>query len=400
MYRRWIRAALALATAVAVPLVMEAPAGAASRGPDAFAVQAAGRAFRLSAGGHAITAGSSSVRATSAPKATARGIGSDSPLGDYADQTASATGPGQGQTRSQTCKHPPVPLPPPPGSLPGVGLKVLCSSARASTPNGLPQGKATARVVQATVDLRPVVGGLTSRIPAGTPLAGGLRSALAGVGIPGPVAGRRLGPVLETLMKTDPSAATAVLTVGRSRAQDQASPDSVVGTATSTGVDLKLFPVHGTPLVDVKLAPEQAKVVLDRATGALTPVTHPVAATVTVGGQTRKVPPGKSTSIPGLGTIYGASGSTAKHPQNVSATARGLAVDLGQGSTALALDVATVRASLAYRQGAAAAGPCPCAPGGPHKTLPYTGEAPWIPVAGLAALTAAAGTWRFRGRLR
>ncbi len=417
MRLRWLETGAVAVVAGATMALAAGPAGASTTAT--YAGQAQGASFSLQVGSQApSTSGASSADVTSVPAAAAVGSGSVSPLGSQGVQRASVTGAGQ----SRAYPKPACGSPPPPKGSP-ITIEVACGSAQASTAGGLPRASATGQVVKASISL-PAASGLA--VVPGNPLFKALQSATGKSLSQVPAGGEPLGQVLTKVLKLSPGTASltlgGTLQPGASTSTVTATAATVTAQATSTGAELDLFPmpVTGTPVLTIKVGQSSAQAVLDRATGAITPSEHPAVATVTVclagtSCRAQTITPGAQQPIvipPGrtpVAVVSAGTGTATTHKDgSVTATSTSLGIQLlpgTQGPVDLALG--STRATVGAPQPASAptttaAPTTTVAPTTttPERTLPYTGERPWIPLAGFGSLALAFGTWRLRDRLR
>lgn len=412
LFKAGIVAGIAAATGVvasASAWAAPVPGAAGSAGsPEVFAASASGAALVLKLEGQTLTGGLSSVSTSSALTTVAQGIGSLTPIANTEDQKVTVQGNGtkSDPTACGTPALPSLPLP--------LTLGLACSSASADVANGAPTASATGSVASAGLDLNSL---LNTVVHANTTLANALKQVLGT--LPAiPAAGTTVSNVISQVLNQATSTQTLAVTLGHSTSSVTTAAGAVTSDATANGGEIDIMPqTPGGPLASIVVGSSEAKAVYDRGTGKATPSFDAALVTVTTnnpvtGKQTVTVAPGATTTIlagtPLQSTITVASGSTKTNSDgSVSATADGVSVDLLQGIGASSPTAYDGGLDLAFASATASAGGTPAvAPVAPASftpksppVLPFTGEAPWIPVAGAGALAAAVALYVVRRRL-
>ncbi|MGH9302518.1 MAG: hypothetical protein ACRD0E_11625, partial [Acidimicrobiales bacterium] len=225
-----------------------------------------------------------------------------------------------------------------------------------------------------------------------------------------------LGNTVKTLLNNLPITTTVGLDIGKSTSSEVTTATTLTSTATTTGVEIRILPIAGTTLATITVAPATATASVDRATGKATGSTTAAIVTISIPtlgiNQTISTPSAPPINIPGLLSVSLENSSVTTNSDNsVTATAGAVDVELLPGvaggipgttpggisntSALLSLKLAEVTATA----GAAAPATPTIKPGGSGtntppalnttpaaSTLPFTGEQPWIPLAGAGLL--------------
>jgi hypothetical protein len=392
---------------VAASALIAGPAGAST--PEVFAGSATGTALNLSLAGTQLTGGVSLANAKSPLQASSEGVGVLTP-GLTQDLKTSVNGTNQTQNKALGCA---ASLPALPGPLAALTLKLACSSSSSTTSGNNPSSDSTGQVALA---------GLSNvgAVP-------GLPQALDQVGsgadqIP------TIGPVIKSIVNSISGGQVLDAPLGPSHSSVTTSAGTVVSKATAQGATINLFNVApvsddsttGTaspktptlkPLLSLTLGSATATATYDRHTGKSSGTFDPALLTLTQNTGLPGVPvttsivPGQTVSIPPTGTavltIKVGDGSSKTNPDgSVTSVADGVSVAVLPGQAPGGADVLDL--DLAHAQASAGGAPATVTPAPHPPTLPFTGEHPWIPFAGLGFLGGALGLGfiAFRSRIR
>jgi hypothetical protein len=356
----------------------------------------------------------------------AEGIGALTPLATTAEEQATANSTHTEQAVPQRCGTPALPTLPIP-----LELGLACASAQASAAGGLPVADATGSVARITLDLS---GLLDQVVGKGTPLAGALSKVLGA--LPSNAATETVSQVLSTVLKTATTTETLAVSLGSSTSSVTTTTAAMTSSSTDQGGTISILPdTPGGPLAEIVVGSASASALAHRTgplAGKASADYSPAIVTVVLntpltGKQTISLGPGQTETIlagtPLQSTITVAGGSTTTNPDgSVTATADGVSLDLlqGVGASSPTADNGGILLDLAHAQASAGAKPAavlpattpraaaPAAPAAPaaravapaRATLPFTGEPPWIPVAGLGLLAGAVVTRRLATRRR
>ncbi|HEX4541479.1 MAG TPA: hypothetical protein VH112_14655, partial [Acidimicrobiales bacterium] len=221
-----------------------------------------------------------------------------------------------------------------------------------------------------------------------------------------------LGPILSQIVDSAANGQLVNAPLGTSHSSVTTNAGTVVSTATTDGATINLFtltpevgtvPIAPKPLLSLTLASATATATYHRHTGKATGTFDPALLTITqntnlpsvpqtikvVPGQTIDFPPAGSGSPVTLLSIKVGSGSTKTNPDgSVSSVADGVSIVVlpGQANGKDVLDL-----QLAHAQASAGGALATVTPAPHPPTLPFTGEHPWIPYAGLGFLGGALG---------
>jgi hypothetical protein len=287
-----------------------------------------------------------------------------------------------------------------------LSLSVACGSSSSSVTNNLPNADGTGQIAHLTVGnlgqlspqfssgLKQLADGL-AKIPQLGQVAGQIINSIGS----GTVLDAQIGPS-ESKITTDTGAMTAQASAqGAVLKFFNLTP--TVGTAPkSAGTNAAASPtVSLGPLITVTVGDAAASASYDRHTGKSSGTNN--ASLVTVGldipgqkPQTFSVVPGVDQSIPPTGqallTLKVGSGKTTTNPDgSVSSVADALSIAVLPGQAPGGKDVLDLQ--LAHAQAAAGGALATVTPAPHPPTLPFTGEHPWIPFAGLGFLGGALG---------
>jgi hypothetical protein len=384
-------------TVAAASALMSGPVGAST--PEVFAGSASGQALSLSIAGTKLTGGLSQANVKSPLSTNAEGIGVFTP-GLTQDFKTSASAPNQTDNKGYACAGA---LPTLPGPLGALELKAACSSSSSSDTASNPVANSSGLVAFAGLSNLNSIPGLASGLTQACPTdqKGGLFQI--------PTVGAILCQALKSL-----SVGQAVnAPIGASHSSVTTDGGKVVSTATADGATINLLsaapqlnttqiPQVTKPLVSLTLGSATATATYDRQTGKATGTFDPALLTVTLNipgmaPQTTKIVPGQSVDLPPAGSgapvllsIKVGDGKTTTNPDgSVSSVADGVSVALLPGSAPGGADVLDLQ--LAHAD-ASAGGALATVTAATHPpTLPFTGEHPWIPYAGLGFLGGALG---------
>ncbi len=397
---------MALGTVAAASALISGPAGAST--PEVYGGSATGTALNLSIAGNNLTGGVSIANAKSAPLANAEGTGILTP-GLTQDLKTSVNGNNQTQNKPFGCAGS---LPALPGPLGALTLKAACSSSSSSVTGNNPVANSSGLVALAGLSNLSALPGLSSGLSQACPTngKGGLfQIPQLGEIVCGIVQSVSLGQVLDAPLGASHSSVTTdagkvVSTASADGATiNLLSPTALADHATNpTGAAEAQITAPGLkPLLSLTLGSATATATYDRHTGKGTGTFDPALLTVTLNipgapSQTTKIVPGQSVDIPPAGSggpvllsVKVGAGSTKTNPDgSVSSVADGVSLALlpGQVQGKDLLDL-----QLAHAE-AAVGGALPTVTPPPHPpTLPFTGEHPWIPFAGLGFLGGALG---------
>lgn len=385
--RRRLATMTALAALSAV--VWVPPAGAQEAAP----VQASsdGTVFELSLLGQGASAGTVHSEASTAPSASASGVGFGNPVFPVGESSATATADGQSNGSPE-----PVCAAPIPGDLPLLSLALVCSSSEASVTDGRPRSRATSEILGLGLNLGGTVAdtplstvtetlgtGLDTLVGGLTPILGPIDDA-SGLGLQD-----TLGDLFEALLGDTELVDVAV---GKSETTTEVTADNKLVTLCRTeGTTITVLdpePVAGVdaePVLQVILGPTETSVTVDLATGETTPAAFPAAVHVKAPalGFDLPVGPGQTIEVPlpeplGTSTIQLA-GPLVTTDENGVTTASAAAVGLHlltgsalQGGIVLDLSACTSTAGAAAVAAAPPAAPPADAPVAP-QSLPTTG---------------------------
>jgi hypothetical protein len=385
-----------LGTAVAANALISGPAGAST--PEVYGGSSSGNALNLSIAGNNLTGGLSVANVKSSLAADSEGAGIFTP-GQVQDLKTSVNGNNQSQTKPHACLQS---LPP---SVPLLGLSIACSSSTSSVTNNLPNADATGLIAHLTLGN---LGQLSPQFSQGlSQLADGLKQ------IP------QLGPILSQAVNSAGSGSILDAQIGPSESNIATNANAMTSKANAQGSIINLFSVPnvtpGTtgstaaaaapsvsvnPLIKIIVGDADASATYDRHTGKSSGTNHAALVTVSLNfpgqqPQTFSVVPGVDQSIPPAGqgptvvSLKVGTGKTTTNPDgSVSSVADALSIAVLPGQAPGGKDVLDLQ--LAHAQ--AAAGGAPATVTAPHPpTLPFTGEHPWIPYAGLGFLGGAMG---------
>jgi hypothetical protein len=377
------RLGLVFGTIAAASALITGPAGAST--PEVFGGSATGTALNLSIGGTNLTGGVSVANVKSAVIANAEGTGILTP-GLTEDLKTSVTANNTNQTKPHACAAGPA-LPAP---LSALTVKLACSSSSSAVSNNNPTADATGLVTFAGLG---GVGALSDQLKSGlNQLSGNLDK------IP------TLGPILSKIVTSVNTGQIIDVPLGPSESSVTTDAGKVVSKATTQGATIDLFsgsltnptgapaPIAVGPLLSVTLGSAAATATYDRHTGKAVGTFDPALLTITQNTGLPNVPktisivPGQTQTIPSLLTVKVGAGSTKTNPDgSVTSVADGVSLDLFPNTP-----IETVL-QLAHAQ-ASAGGALATLTAAPHPpTLPFTGEHPWIPYAGLGFLGGALG---------
>jgi hypothetical protein len=388
---------MVLGTFVATSALISGSAGAST--PEVYGGSSAGNALNLSIAGTNLTGGLSTANVKSTLTADSEGAGIFTP-GQVEDLKTSVNGNNQTQSKPKAC------LQTTPSSLPVLSLSVACGSSSSSVTNNLPNADGTGQIAHLTVGnlgqlspqfssgLKQLADGL-AKIPQLGQVAGQIINSIGS----GTVLDAQIGPS-ESKITTDTGAMTAQASAqGAVLKFFNLTP--TVGTAPkSAGTNAAASPtVSLGPLITVTVGDAAASASYDRHTGKSSGTNN--ASLVTVGldipgqkPQTFSVVPGVDQSIPPTGqallTLKVGSGKTTTNPDgSVSSVADALSIAVLPGQAPGGKDVLDLQ--LAHAQAAAGGALATVTPAPHPPTLPFTGEHPWIPFAGLGFLGGALG---------
>ena len=406
-------------------------AGAFATGPASAATaevylgSAAGRALNLKIANPVTsetlqaTLGAATAKATSEVSAEATGVGQALPVLDSTSVKASATQAAPGpDNQDANCA----------AALPAndiVSLGLACGSASASAVGGLPVAVGEGSVASLTLDTENALKELDAvTTTIGDTLSGALDSVCETLEAACP-ATTTVDDLVTSVLKTQ----TLDASIGKSTASVTTTASTVTSEATAHGAIVKILPlpqVNGLPstqpVATIEVGAASAKAVYDRAAGkTLTPEADPAlvrvrlntvltdalaAANLPVPTQEFEVAPNQTTSIPGLdGTplqshIYVAAGRVVTNPDGTQgAIADGVKLTLleGIGESApgafdggITLELAHAEAGVAGSPAVIDNTPAPqIQPPDIARELPRTGGNPFLPIAGVAALSVA-----------
>jgi hypothetical protein len=403
----------AAAGALALVLTAAAPAGAALNVATLKAT-AQGEGLTISAGGQAITLGTSTVAATGEPSVTATAQGEATPAIEASSQ-ATVTNTGGVESQPQLCATPSLaPLPAPVSSV--LSVQAACASSQSALdPSGLPSGMAKSTLGALSLNASPL---LSQVIPVTSPVVSTIGTIFGKVPtLPGPTT--TLEQVLNQLLGVALSNDTVSISVGASTSTLSSSATSMTATASATGTQIGILPgagPNGAPLVQLQVAPNTSTAGYTSA-GGFTSSSTAALLTVTlnlpgVPAQTQAIAPGQSDTVlagtPLQSTIAVGAGAHQAGATSSSSSAAGVDIDLLQGvgaSSATAEDggvllhVGTASTSLADAPPTPApTAPPAAAPPAVTTTLPVAAAPPptavhtgawWagsLPLVGAAAL--------------
>jgi hypothetical protein len=388
---------MVLGTVAAASALMSGPAGAST--PEVFGGSASGQALNLSLAGTNFTGGLSQANVKSPLSANAEGIGVFTP-GLTNDFKTSVNASNQTDNKGYTCAGA---LPTLPGPLGALELKAACSSSSSSDTANNPVANSSGLVAFAGLSNLNSIPGLASGLNQACPTdkKGGLFQI--------PTVGATLCQALTSLSVGQVVNAP----IGASHSSVTTSGGKVVSTATADGATISLLsalpasnsiqiPTVVNPLVSLTLGSATATATYDRTTGKASGTFDPALLTVTLNipgqpSQTTKIVPGQSVDIPPAGSgapvllsIKVGAGKTTTNPDgSVSSVADGVSLAVLPGQAPGGTDVLDLQ--LAHAD-ASAGGALATLTAAPHPpTLPFTGEHPWIPYAGLGFLGGALG---------
>jgi hypothetical protein len=382
---------MVLGTFVAASALISGPAGAST--PEVYGGSSAGNALNLSIAGTNLTGGLSTANVKSTLTADSEGAGIFTP-GQVTDLKTSVNGNNQTQNKAKQC------LQSTPPTLPLISLSLACGSSSSSVVNNLPTADATGLIAHLDVGN---LGQLSPQFSSGLKqLADNLQK------IP------QLGPVAGQIVNSIGSGTVLDAQIGPSESNITTNAGAMTAKATAQGAVLKFFNLTPTvgaastgaaptvgigPLVTVTVGDTAASATYNRATGKSSGTNNAALVTVALDlpgqkPQTFSVVPGVDQSIPPTGqallTLKVGSGKTTTNPDgSVTSTADALSIALLPGQAPGGKDVLDLQ--LAHAQAAAGGALATVTPAPHPPTLPFTGEHPWIPFAGLGFLGGALG---------
>ena len=400
MRSRLARLGMVFGTVAAASALISGPAGAST--PEVFGGSSSGNALNLSIGGTNLTGGLSVANVKSNLTADAEGAGIFTP-GQVQDLKTSVNGNNQTQSKPRGC------LQALPSSVPLLSLSVACSSSTSSVTGNNPNADATGLIAHLGV---ANLGQLSPQF------SSGLKQLGDGLGkIPG------LGPVAQQIVNSVGSGQVLDAQFGPTESNITTDAGAVTSKATSQGCVLKFFNLTpevtpgktGTsaaapsaptvsvgPLVTVTVGDAAASATYDRHTGKSSGTNNAALVTVSLNvpgqkPQTFSVVPGVDQSIPPAGSggptllsLKVGAGKTTTNPDgSVSSVADALSIAVLPGQAPGGKDVLDLQ--LAHAQAAAGGALATVTPAPHPPTLPFTGEHPWIPYAGLGFLGGALG---------
>jgi hypothetical protein len=385
-------------TVAAASALMSGPVGAST--PEVFAGSSSGNALNLSIAGTHLTGGLSVANVKSDLTANAEGTGIFTP-GQVQDLKTSVNGNNQTQSKPNACLQT---LPALPAPLNALSLSVACSSSTSSVTGDNPTADATGLIAHLGV-------GNLSGIPQLSSALGQLGSQLKAI--------PQLGPVLNQIVSSVQSGQVLDAQIGPSESKITTDAGAVTSQASAQGTVIKLFnlvPSVGTtgtaaatpnvslgPLVTITIGQAAATATFDRHTGKSSGTFDPALVRVSlnipgqapqsfsvVPGVDQSIPPAGTPGAPTLLTLKVGSGKTTTNPDgSVSSVADALSLAVLPGQAPGGTDVLDLQ--LAHAD-ASAGGALATVTAAPHPpTLPFTGEHPWIPYAGLGFLGGALG---------
>lgn len=384
-------------------------ASAATPAPGSYGGSSAGQSFYLAVAGQQLAAGVSTAKIDSNNNASAEGTGSIIVTQKFGDQTASVSADNTSKSLPDACAFPALPA-----QLSFIQLNLSCGGANAAVNQGLATANSDGYVSDnSTVSLASLLANIPGAAPAVGSTLTQLGTALSPIlsQLPG-----GLGTTLTTLLNRLPVTTTVGIDIGKSTSSEITTATTVTSQATTTGVQIRILPVATLPpLATITVAPATATATLDRTTGKATGATTAAIVRVEVPtlsvDQTISTPSAPPIAIPGvLSVSLENSNVTTNSDGSVTATAGAVDVEVLPGASGgipgsvpggisnsaslLSLKLAQVTASVG---GAALAGPITQtqnaggitsnpSPAVPSGTLPFTGEQPWIPLAGASML--------------
>jgi hypothetical protein len=390
------RLGLVFGTIAAASALISGPAGAST--PEVFAGSSSGNALNLSIAGTNLTGGLSVANVKSNLTADAEGAGIFTP-GQVQDLKTAVNGNNQTQSKPNACLQT---LPALPAPLNALSLSLACSSSTSSVTGNNPTADATGLIAHLGV-------ANLSGIPQLSSALGQLGSQLKAI--------PQLGPILNQVVSSVQSGQVLDAQFGPSESSITTDAGAVTSKASAQGTVIKLLGLVPTatpsttavpnvslgPLVTITIGQAAATATFDRHTGKSTGTFDPALVRVSLNlpgqaPQTFSVVPGVDQSIPPAGTpgaptlvsLKVGSGKTTTNPDgSVSSAADALSLAVLPGMAPGGKDVLDLQ--LAHAQ-ASAGGALATLTAAPHPpTLPFTGEHPWIPYAGLGFLGGALG---------
>ncbi len=397
MRSRLVRLGMVFGTLAAASALMSGPAGAST--PEVFGGSASGQALNLSIAGTNLTGGLSQANVKSPLTANAEGIGVFTP-GLTQDFKTSASTANQTDNKGFTCAGA---LPTLPGPLGALELKAACSSSSSSDTASNPVANSSGLVAFAGLSNLSGVPGVSSGLSQACPAdqKGGLFQ------IP------QLGAILCGAITSASVGQLVDAPIGASHSTVTTDAGKVVSTATADGATISLLsttpaqtavasPKLANPLVSLTLGSATATATYDRHTGKSSGTFDPALLTVTVNlpgtsPQTTKIVPGQSVDFPPAGSgapvllsiKVGDGKTTTNSDGSVSSVADGVSLAVLPGQAPGGADVLDLQ--LAHAQASAGGALATVTPPPHPPTLPFTGEHPWIPFAGLGFLGGALG---------
>jgi hypothetical protein len=388
-------------TVAAASALMSGPAGAST--PEVYAGSSSGNALNLSIAGTNLTGGLSVANVKSNLTADAEGAGIFTP-GQVQDLKTSVNGNNQTQTKPRGCLQT---LPALPGPLSALALSIACSSSNSTVTGNNPNADATGLIAhlgvanvggipQLASGLKQLGDGL-KQVPQLGPVAGQIVNSIAS----GQILDAQFGPT-ESKITTDAGAMTSTATAQGAVIKLFNLLPNVDHTTTSTGAAAAAPSLSVGPLITITVGDAAASATFDRHTGKSAGTNKAALVTVSVDApgqkpQTFSVVPGVDQSIPPAGSggptllsLKVGSGKTTTNPDgSVSSVADALSIAVLPGQAPGGKDVLDLQ--LAHAQAAAGGALATVTPAPHPPTLPFTGEHPWIPYAGLGFLGGALG---------
>lgn len=385
------------ASAVVIGAVVAGPAGASSN--ENYVGSATATGLNLNLLGQKLTFAVTNAKASSALTALAEGAGQL--LAPSSTSKASVSGDNTSQQDMNKCG---VALPAEIAAV--LNIAAACSSATSTVTNGAPHASSESSV--AAIDLSantvlqaiPQLNQTIDQVQAAlTPVLGNLDTLTSQLGIK---VSDTVGQLVNSLQATK----TAAIRLGNSTSDVSTTGSKVASVATAAGAQIDLLPVGGLnlgPLVSIIVGSAKASSVYDRATGVSTPTFDPALVRIRVAlpgtGTAQEIPvaPGQSIKLfeglPLESEIIVGKGSQVTNPDgSVGAIADGVSLRLLKGiNSGVSLDLAHAEAGVAGQPAVKDLVEIPRA-----AELPRTGgNGPWLPIAGVALVLAAAVTRRF-----
>jgi hypothetical protein len=388
-------------TVAAASALISGPAGAST--PEVFAGSSSGNALNLSIAGTNLTGGLSVANVKSGLTADAEGAGIFTP-GQVQDLKTSVNGNNQTQSKPNACLQT---LPALPGPLAALSLSLACSSSTSSVTGNNPTADSTGLIAHLGVSNLSSIPQLSSGLKQ---LGSGLKA------IP------QLGPIADQVVNSIASGNVLDAQFGPSESHITTDAGAVTSKATAKGAVIKLLSLVPTvtpgttaagatptapsvsvgPLITITVGDAAAAATFDRHTGKSNGTFDPALVRVSLNlpGQTPQsfsVVPGVDQSIPPAGSgaptlvsLKVGSGKTTTNPDgSVSSVADALSIAVLPGQAPGGKDVLDLQ--LAHAQASAGGALATVTPAPHPPTLPFTGEHPWIPYAGLGFLGGALG---------